>query len=121
MKEYEKIYLHDSKKTKDKYNHQIIGHKHINNGVHLVCATSLGPRVTSGEAASLSVAKYDDVCGIFFVITRMNTFNQSGMSLHEKFSGTLTYMDRFPQPKWHVSPREVFPIRTLTQMGIPST
>jgi len=45
-----------------------------------------GPSVKSGEAASLNSTNDDDVHGIFFVITRINSLNESGMSLHKTFS-----------------------------------
>ena len=59
--------------------------------------TSLGPGVKSGEVDSLNATNDNDVHGMLFVITRMNNLNQSAMSLHETFSGTLTHMGKFPQ------------------------
>lgn len=86
MKEYEKPHVHTVRKMKHNDNNQIKEHIDIDNGVHLVWVTSSGPGVKSGEAALLNAANGDDVHGIFFVITRINTLNQSGMSLHETFS-----------------------------------
>ena len=85
MKEYEKPYVHTVKKLKHNDNHQIKKHRDIDNGVHPLWVTSPGLGVKSGEAASLN-ATNDDVHGMFFVITRINTLNQSGMSLHKTFS-----------------------------------
>ena len=69
--------------------------------------TSSGPSVKSGEVTSLNTANDDDVHGMLFVITRINTLNQSGMYLQETFSRTLTHTGKFPQQEWHVSPRDV--------------
>jgi len=65
---------------------------------------SPGTCVKSGAVTSLNDENDDDVHGIDFVITRMNSLNESAMTLHEKFSGTLTHMGKFPQKEWHVSP-----------------
>jgi len=61
-----KPHVHIVKKMKHKNDHQITGHKHINNRVHPVWVTSLGLGVKSGEVASLNVASDDDVHGMFF-------------------------------------------------------
>jgi len=54
-----------------------------------------------------------DVHGMLFLITGTNTFNHSGLPLHDTFSRTLTHMGNSLNKSGILSMRH--PIGTLTQ------
>ena len=53
-------HVHIVRNMKHNNNHQIEEHTHIDNGVHLVCVTSPGPGVKSGEVISLMLQDDDE-------------------------------------------------------------
>jgi len=105
LKEYENPYVHVVKKMKHNDNHQIKYTKHIDNGVHQVWVTSLGPMSREwrllhlmlqmmmmymecylslqGKIPSTRVAFLSMICSQELSLIWANSLSKSGMSLHE--------------------------------------